>query len=98
MMYVRTDTMAALRAAKQALRKEIKRRVAAVTDQEKHRQSLVVSHKVRDSYDTQVTTYCTCARNCFPIQYMILINVKRRSLMTRCFIELSSCCEARGCH
>lgn len=56
-MYVRTDTMAALRAAKQALRKEIKRRVAAVTDQEKHRQSLVVSHKVRDSYDTQVTTY-----------------------------------------
>lgn len=45
-MYVRTDTMAALRAAKQALRKEIKRRVAAVTDQEKHRQSLVVSHKL----------------------------------------------------
>lgn len=39
--------MAALRAAKQALRKEIKRRVAVLSDSEKQRQSLVVSHKVR---------------------------------------------------
>ncbi|XP_029904479.1 5-formyltetrahydrofolate cyclo-ligase [Myripristis murdjan] len=38
--------MAALRAAKQALRKEIKRRVAALSDQEKLRQSHVVSQKL----------------------------------------------------
>ncbi|XP_042278132.1 5,10-methenyltetrahydrofolate synthetase (5-formyltetrahydrofolate cyclo-ligase) isoform X1 [Thunnus maccoyii] len=38
--------MAALRAAKQALRKEIKRRVSALSDQEKHRQSVVVSQKL----------------------------------------------------
>ncbi|XP_047437660.1 5,10-methenyltetrahydrofolate synthetase (5-formyltetrahydrofolate cyclo-ligase) [Mugil cephalus] len=38
--------MAALRAAKQALRKEIKRRVAALSKEEKLRQSLVVSHKL----------------------------------------------------
>ncbi|XP_012672699.1 5,10-methenyltetrahydrofolate synthetase (5-formyltetrahydrofolate cyclo-ligase) [Clupea harengus] len=38
--------MAALRAAKQALRKEIKRRVAALSDQEKTRQSSVVSQKL----------------------------------------------------
>ncbi|KAM3876863.1 5-formyltetrahydrofolate cyclo-ligase [Diretmus argenteus] len=38
--------MAALRAAKQALRKEIKRRVAALSDQEKLRQSHVISHKL----------------------------------------------------
>lgn len=38
--------MAALRAAKQALRREIKGRVAAVSDQEKLRQSRVVSQKV----------------------------------------------------
>lgn len=38
--------MAALRAAKQALRREIKRRVAAVSEEEKQRQSLVVSHKL----------------------------------------------------
>ncbi|GLD55637.1 5-formyltetrahydrofolate cyclo-ligase isoform X1 [Lates japonicus] len=38
--------MAALRAAKQALRKEIKRRVAALSDGEKQRQSLVVSQKL----------------------------------------------------
>ncbi|XP_063333556.1 5,10-methenyltetrahydrofolate synthetase (5-formyltetrahydrofolate cyclo-ligase) isoform X2 [Pelmatolapia mariae] len=38
--------MAALRAAKQALRKEVKRRVATVTDDEKRRQSLVVSQKL----------------------------------------------------
>lgn len=39
--------MAALCAAKQALRKEMKRRVAALTDEERQRQSLVVSQKVR---------------------------------------------------
>ncbi|XP_016369466.1 5-formyltetrahydrofolate cyclo-ligase-like [Sinocyclocheilus rhinocerous] len=38
--------MAALRAAKQALRREIKGRVAAVSDQEKLRQSRVVSQKL----------------------------------------------------
>ncbi len=38
--------MAALRAAKQALRGEIKGRVTAVSDQEKRRQSRVVSLKV----------------------------------------------------
>uniref|UniRef100_A0A8C1WK83 5-formyltetrahydrofolate cyclo-ligase n=1 Tax=Cyprinus carpio TaxID=7962 RepID=A0A8C1WK83_CYPCA len=38
--------MAALRAAKQALRREIKARVAAVSDQEKLRQSRVVSQKL----------------------------------------------------
>ncbi|XP_076585933.1 5-formyltetrahydrofolate cyclo-ligase isoform X1 [Chaetodon auriga] len=38
--------MAAVRAAKQALRKEIKRRVAAVSDEEKRRQSVVVSQKL----------------------------------------------------
>ncbi|XP_034437596.1 5-formyltetrahydrofolate cyclo-ligase [Hippoglossus hippoglossus] len=38
--------MAALRAAKQALRKAIKRRVAALSDEEKRRQSLVVSQKL----------------------------------------------------
>lgn len=38
--------MAALRAAKQALRKDVKRRVATVTDDEKRRQSLVVSQKL----------------------------------------------------
>lgn len=41
--------MAALRAAKQALRKEIKRRVAALSDGEKQRQALVVSQKVSES-------------------------------------------------
>lgn len=40
------DTMAALRAAKQALRREIKRRVAALSDDEKHRQSLVLSRQL----------------------------------------------------
>ncbi|XP_062246704.1 5,10-methenyltetrahydrofolate synthetase (5-formyltetrahydrofolate cyclo-ligase) [Platichthys flesus] len=38
--------MAALRAAKQALRKAIKTRVAALSDEEKRRQSLVVSQKL----------------------------------------------------
>ncbi|XP_036400002.1 5,10-methenyltetrahydrofolate synthetase (5-formyltetrahydrofolate cyclo-ligase) isoform X1 [Megalops cyprinoides] len=38
--------MAALRAAKQALRKEIKKRVAALGDQEKLRQSHVVTQKL----------------------------------------------------
>lgn len=38
--------MAALRAAKQALRKEIKKRVAAMADEEKVRQSGVVSQKL----------------------------------------------------
>ena len=38
--------MAALRAAKQALRKEIKKRVAGLSEEEKVRQSQVVSHKV----------------------------------------------------
>ncbi|XP_026234679.1 5-formyltetrahydrofolate cyclo-ligase [Anabas testudineus] len=38
--------MAALRAAKQALRKEIKQRVAALSNEEKQRQSLVVSQKL----------------------------------------------------
>ncbi|CAJ1048703.1 -formyltetrahydrofolate cyclo-ligase [Xyrichtys novacula] len=38
--------MAGLRAAKQALRKEIKRRVAALSEEEKLRQSLVVSQKL----------------------------------------------------
>ncbi|AWP02112.1 putative 5-formyltetrahydrofolate cyclo-ligase [Scophthalmus maximus] len=38
--------MAALRAAKQALRKEMKRRVAALSDEEKRRQSRVVSQKL----------------------------------------------------
>ena len=38
--------MAALRAAKQALRKEIKRRVAELTVNEKQRQSQVISQKV----------------------------------------------------
>ncbi|TRY77617.1 hypothetical protein DNTS_005773 [Danionella cerebrum] len=38
--------MAALRAAKQALRREIKSRVAALSDQEKIRQSLIVSNKL----------------------------------------------------
>lgn len=38
--------MAALRAAKQALRREVKRRVAALSAEEKRRQSLVVSQKL----------------------------------------------------
>ncbi|KAM9860420.1 5-formyltetrahydrofolate cyclo-ligase isoform 1-T1 [Aulostomus maculatus] len=38
--------MAALRAAKQALRKEIKQRVASLSEQEKRRQSSVVSQKL----------------------------------------------------
>ncbi|KAI7813797.1 putative 5-formyltetrahydrofolate cyclo-ligase-like [Triplophysa rosa] len=38
--------MAALRAAKQALRKDIKKRVATMSDQEKLRQSRVVSQKL----------------------------------------------------
>ncbi|XP_053741766.1 5,10-methenyltetrahydrofolate synthetase (5-formyltetrahydrofolate cyclo-ligase) [Synchiropus splendidus] len=38
--------MASLRAAKQALRREIKRRVALLSDEEKQRQSLVVSQKL----------------------------------------------------
>ncbi|XP_074522809.1 5-formyltetrahydrofolate cyclo-ligase [Halichoeres trimaculatus] len=38
--------MSALRAAKQALRKEIKRRVAALSEEEKVRQSLLVSQKL----------------------------------------------------
>lgn len=38
--------MAALRAAKQAMRREIKKRVAALDDQEKLRQSRVISQKV----------------------------------------------------
>ncbi|XP_008292972.1 5-formyltetrahydrofolate cyclo-ligase [Stegastes partitus] len=39
-------SMSALRAAKQALRRDIKRRVAALSDAEKQRQSLVVSQKL----------------------------------------------------
>lgn len=39
--------MAATRAAKQALRKEIKRRVALLSQEEKQRQSLIVCQKVR---------------------------------------------------
>uniref|UniRef100_A0A8B9KK69 5-formyltetrahydrofolate cyclo-ligase n=1 Tax=Astyanax mexicanus TaxID=7994 RepID=A0A8B9KK69_ASTMX len=38
--------MAALRAAKQALRKEIKKRVATLSEEEKLRQSLLVSQKL----------------------------------------------------
>ncbi|XP_035859416.1 5,10-methenyltetrahydrofolate synthetase (5-formyltetrahydrofolate cyclo-ligase) [Sander lucioperca] len=38
--------MAAVRAAKQALRKEIKRRVTALSDEEKQRQSLVLSRQL----------------------------------------------------
>lgn len=38
--------MSALRAAKQALRREIKQRVAALSADEKHRQSVVVSQKL----------------------------------------------------
>lgn len=38
--------MAALQAAKQLLRKEIKRRVAALSEEEKYRQSVVVSQKL----------------------------------------------------
>ncbi|XP_030580068.1 5-formyltetrahydrofolate cyclo-ligase [Archocentrus centrarchus] len=38
--------MSALRAAKQALRKEVKQRVAALSEDEKRRQSLVVSQKL----------------------------------------------------
>ncbi|XP_060898919.1 5,10-methenyltetrahydrofolate synthetase (5-formyltetrahydrofolate cyclo-ligase) [Labrus mixtus] len=38
--------MSALRAAKQALRREIKRRVSALSEEEKLRQSLVVSQKL----------------------------------------------------
>ena len=38
--------MAALRTAKQVLRKELKRRVAALTEEEKRRQSRVLSQKV----------------------------------------------------
>ncbi|XP_034734333.1 5-formyltetrahydrofolate cyclo-ligase [Etheostoma cragini] len=38
--------MAAVRAAKQALRKEIKRRVAALSDEEKQRQSRVLSRQL----------------------------------------------------
>eukprot|EP00063_Salmo_salar_P008179 XP_013983014.1 PREDICTED: 5-formyltetrahydrofolate cyclo-ligase-like [Salmo salar] len=38
--------MAALRAAKQAMRREIKKRVAALDDQEKLRQSRVISQKL----------------------------------------------------
>ena len=41
-------SMAALRAAKQALRKEIKRRVSALSAEEKRRQSVVVSQQVRE--------------------------------------------------
>lgn len=41
--------MAALRTAKQVLRRELKLRVAALTDEEKLRQSHVLSHKVRQS-------------------------------------------------
>lgn len=43
--------MAALRAAKQALRKEIKKRVAALSDEEKLRQSQIISQKVNASVD-----------------------------------------------
>ncbi|KAG7261491.1 hypothetical protein CRUP_006922, partial [Coryphaenoides rupestris] len=39
-------SMAALRAAKQALRRDVKRRVAALSEQEKQRQSAVVSLKL----------------------------------------------------
>lgn len=41
--------MAALRTAKQVLRRELKLRVAALTDEEKLRQSHVLSQKVRQS-------------------------------------------------
>lgn len=41
--------MAALRTAKQVLRRDLKRRVAALTDEEKRRQSHVLSQKVRES-------------------------------------------------
>ncbi|XP_068615881.1 5-formyltetrahydrofolate cyclo-ligase [Brachionichthys hirsutus] len=41
-----TERMAALHAAKQSLRKEIKRRLAALSDAEKRRQSVSVSQKL----------------------------------------------------
>uniref|UniRef100_A0A4W5PLG8 5-formyltetrahydrofolate cyclo-ligase n=1 Tax=Hucho hucho TaxID=62062 RepID=A0A4W5PLG8_9TELE len=49
--------MAALRAAKQAMRREIKKRVAALDDQEKLRQSRVISQKV-----TAHPKYANCER------------------------------------
>lgn len=42
--------MAALLAAKQALRKDLKRRVAALSAEEKQRQSAVLSRQVRDRW------------------------------------------------
>ncbi|CAL8404616.1 unnamed protein product [Boreogadus saida] len=49
--------MAALRAAKQALRRDIKQRVAALSEQEKQRQSKVVSQKLFDH-----PKYASCDR------------------------------------
>lgn len=45
--------MAALRTAKQVLRRELKHRVAALTEEEKQRQSHVLSQKVKVNLSKQ---------------------------------------------
>ncbi|XP_028986148.2 5,10-methenyltetrahydrofolate synthetase (5-formyltetrahydrofolate cyclo-ligase) isoform X1 [Betta splendens] len=52
-----SGTMAALRTAKQELRKEIKRRIAALSEEEKRQQSVVVSQKL-----FQHPKYLSCTR------------------------------------
>ncbi|GCC19263.1 hypothetical protein chiPu_0018296 [Chiloscyllium punctatum] len=46
------ENMAALRAAKKALRLEMKRKVAALSDAERRRQTEAVSRRVSDSGET----------------------------------------------
>lgn len=54
--------MSALRAAKHALRREMKRRVAALSPDEKRRQSRVLSQKVREAGGAKVDTTDTRQR------------------------------------
>lgn len=54
--------MAALRTAKQVLRRELKLRVAALTDEERLRQSHLLSQEVRDSFNMNMSFRETISR------------------------------------
>ncbi len=69
--------MSAVQAAKQALRKEIKRRVAALSDDEKHRQSRALSRKVGQKVHARLKTSvwkrkdALCGRQRAPLCHVI---------------------------
>lgn len=88
--------MAALRAAKQALRKEIKKRVAAMADEEKVRQSGVVSQKVKN---TGESCFSTCASAHAWLHVQLVIHIKLCSCSCQIFdyalspFSFTHCCD-----